>query len=61
LVLFRAHRQSTQAQDAIQIFIYTQDKPNLFATTVAVLDRMNLMYRMHELSAQKAFSLDTNV
>ncbi|WP_151831549.1 [protein-PII] uridylyltransferase [Acinetobacter ursingii] len=62
LVLFRAHRQSTQAQDAIQIFIYTQDKPNLFATTVAVLDRMNMdVQDARIITATKAFSLDTYV
>ncbi len=32
LVLMRAQRKF--AQDAVQIFIYTQDQPNLFATTV---------------------------
>ncbi|WP_394661208.1 [protein-PII] uridylyltransferase [uncultured Acinetobacter sp.] len=58
LVLLRAHRQS--AQDAVQIFIYTQDKPNLFATTVAVLDRMNLdVQDARIITATKAFSLDT--
>lgn len=58
LVMLRAHRQS--AQDAVQIFIYTQDKPNLFATTVAVLDRMNLdVQDARIITATKAFSLDT--
>lgn len=58
LVLLRAHRQS--APDAVQIFIYTQDKPNLFATTVAVLDRMNLdVQDARIITATKAFSLDT--
>lgn len=60
LVLLRAHRKS--AQDAVQIFIYTQDKPNLFATTVAVLDRMNLdVQDARIITAAKAFSLDTYV
>jgi [protein-PII] uridylyltransferase len=50
LVLLRAHRNA--AQDAVQIFIYTRDQPNLFATTVAVLDRMTLMFKMPELLRQ---------
>ncbi|MCH4243853.1 [protein-PII] uridylyltransferase [Acinetobacter gerneri] len=60
IVLMRAHRKA--AQDAVQIFIYTQDKPNLFATTVAVLDRMNLdVQDARIITATKAFSLDTYV
>lgn len=60
LVLMRAHRK--YAQDAVQIFIYTQDKPNLFATTVAILDRMNLdVQDARIITAEKAFSLDTYV
>lgn len=60
LVLLRAHRSA--AQDAVQLFIYTQDQPNLFATTVAVLDRMNLdVQDARIITAEKAFSLDTYV
>ncbi len=60
LVLMRAHRQS--AQDAVQLFIYTQDQPNLFATTVAVFDRMNLdVQDARIITATTAFSLDTYV
>lgn len=60
LVLMRAHRQF--AQDAVQLFIYTQDKPNLFATTVAVLDRMNLdVQDARIITATTAFGLDTYV
>lgn len=60
LVLMRAHRK--YAQDAVQIFIYTQDQPNLFATTVAILDRMNLdVQDARIITATKAFSLDTYV
>lgn len=60
IVLMRAHRKA--AQDAVQIFIYTQDQPNLFATTVAVLDRMNLdVQDARIITATKAFSLDTYV
>jgi [protein-PII] uridylyltransferase len=58
LVLLRAHRSA--AEDAIQIFIYTRDQPNLFATTVAVLDRMNLdVLDARIITASTAFSLDT--
>ncbi|MFT4020378.1 MAG: [protein-PII] uridylyltransferase [Acinetobacter sp.] len=60
LVLLRAHRKS--APDAVQLFIYTQDKPNLFATTVAILDRMNLdVQDARIITATKAFSLDTYI
>ncbi|RYL27798.1 [protein-PII] uridylyltransferase [Acinetobacter piscicola] len=60
LVLLRAHRKA--AQDAVQLFIYTRDQPNLFATTVAVLDRMNLdVQDARIITATKAFSLDTYV
>lgn len=60
LVLMRAHRK--YAQDAVQIFIYTQDQPNLFATTVAILDRMNVdVQDARIITATKAFSLDTYV
>ncbi|MGE9756918.1 [protein-PII] uridylyltransferase [Acinetobacter baumannii] len=60
LVLLRAHRKA--AQDAVQIFIYTRDQPNLFATTVAVLDRMNLDVQDAKIiTASTAFSLDTYV
>lgn len=60
LVLLRAQRQA--AQDAVQVFIYTHDKPNLFATTVAVLDRMNLhVQNARIITANTGFSLDTYV
>lgn len=60
LVRIRAHRKA--AQDAVQIFIYTQDQPNLFANTVAVLDKMNLDVQDAKIiTATKAFSLDTYV
>ena len=60
LVLMRAHHK--YAKDAVQIFIYTQDQPNLFATTVAILDRMDLdVQDARIITATKAFSLDTYV
>ncbi|MDO2217683.1 hypothetical protein, partial [Pseudomonas aeruginosa] len=46
----------------LQIFIYTRDHPNLFATTVAVLDRLNLDVQDAKiLPASAAFSLDSYV
>ena len=60
LVLMRAHRKA--AQDAVQLFIYTRDQPNLFATTVAVLDKMNLdVQDARIITASTSFSLDTYV
>lgn len=60
LILIREQRK--QAQDAAQIFIYTHDKPNLFATTVAVLDRMNLDVQDARITTSNTgFSLDTYV
>lgn len=40
LVILREHREL--ALDAVQVFVYTQDKSNLFAVTMAVFDSMNL-------------------
>ena len=58
LVLLRAHRNA--AEDAVQIFIYTRDQANLFATTVAILDRMNLdVQDARIITATTSFSLDT--
>lgn len=48
----QVYRQS--AQDAVQIFIYTQDQPNLFATTVAILDRINFDVQMPGLSPHQS-------
>lgn len=60
LVMLRAQRQA--AQDAVQVFIYTKDKPNLFATTVAILDRMNLdVQAARIITANTDFSLDTYI
>lgn len=56
LVLIREHR------NAIQLFIYTRDKSNLFATTVAWLDRLNLdVQDARIITAATNFSLDTYV
>lgn len=60
LVMLRAQKQA--AQDSVQFFIYTHDKPNLFATTVAILDRMNLDVQVARIiTANTAFSLDTYI
>ncbi len=60
LVLLREHRQL--AMDAVQIFIYTRDLPNLFAATVAVFDQMNLdVQDARIITATKGFSLDTYI
>lgn len=60
LIMLRAQRQA--AQDAVQLFIYTQDTPNLFATTVAILDRMDLdVQDARIITSTTAFSLDTYV
>ncbi len=60
LVMLRAQRQA--AQDAVQLFIYTHDKPNLFATTVAILDCMNLDVQAAKIiTANTSFSLDTYI
>lgn len=40
LIALREHHEL--ALDAVQVFIYTPDQPNLFAVTVAVLDAMQL-------------------
>lgn len=56
LVLIREHNK------AIQVFIYTQDAPNLFARTVAILDRLNLdVQDARIITAATNFSLDTYV
>lgn len=60
LVLLREHRQLSI--DAVQIFVYTQDQPNLFAATVTMLDQMELdVQDARIITAPKDFSLDTYV
>lgn len=60
LILVREHRKL--AKDAAEIFIYTRDLPNLFATTVTILDQMDLnVLDARIITAAKAFSLDTYV
>ncbi|MEY4516676.1 MAG: [protein-PII] uridylyltransferase [Pseudomonadota bacterium] len=60
LVMLREHR--SLAMDAAQIFIYTQDQPNLFAATVTLLDQLDLDVQDAKIiTATKHFSLDTYV
>lgn len=60
LVMLREHR--SLAMDAVQIFIYTKDRPNLFAATVTVLDQLDLdVQDARIITAVKDFSLDTYV
>lgn len=60
LVMLREHRQFSV--DAVQIFVYTQDQPNLFAATVTMLDQMELdVQDARIITAPKDFSLDTYV
>lgn len=56
LVLIREHQQT------LQLFIYTQDRPNLFATTVAWLDKLNLdVQDARIITANTDFSVDTYI
>lgn len=58
ILIKRNHSQ--QFEGATQIFIYTQDMPNLFAATVAALDQLNLtVLDARIITAQNRFSLDT--
>lgn len=60
LIRMREHRQL--APDAVQIFIYTQDMPNLFSATVNVFDQEGLdVQDARIITARSGFSLDTYV
>lgn len=60
LIGMREHRQL--APDAVQIFVYTQDQPNLFAATVCVFDQEGLNVQdARIITAESGFSLDTYV
>ncbi len=49
-------------QDAAEIFIYTEDKPNLFAATVAALSQLNLTIADAKIiTSTSSFSLDTYI
>ncbi len=58
LVMLREHRAMTE--DAAQLFIYTRDRPNLFAATVIVLDQFELdVQDARIITGALGFSLDT--
>lgn len=51
---------SEQFEGASQIFVYTQDMPNLFAASVAALDQLHLtVLDARIITAQNRYSLDT--
>ncbi|MGH8493469.1 MAG: [protein-PII] uridylyltransferase [Moraxellaceae bacterium] len=59
LVLIKQNH-SEQFEGATQIFVYTQDMPNLFAASVAALDQLHLtVLDARIITAQNRFSLDT--
>lgn len=58
LVMLREHR--AMMEDAAQLFIYTRDRPNLFAATVILLDQFELdVQDARIITGQQGFSLDT--
>lgn len=60
LVLVREHREL--ALDAVQVFVYTQDNPNLFASTVSVFNQMDLdVQDARIITATRDFALDSYV
>lgn len=60
LVLVREHREL--ALDAVQVFVYSQDKPNLFASTVSVFNQMDLdVQDARIITATRDFALDSYV
>ncbi len=61
LVLIR-ESHSEQYEGAGQIFVYTKDKPNLFAATVAALDQLSLtVLDARIITSTSQFSLDTYI
>jgi [protein-PII] uridylyltransferase len=59
LVLIKQNH-SEQFEGATQIFVYTQDRPNLFAASVSVLDQLHLtVLDARIITASSRFSLDT--
>lgn len=61
LVLVRQNN-SEQFEGATQIFVYTQDLPNLFAASVAALDQLHLtVMDARIITASSRFSLDTYI
>jgi [protein-PII] uridylyltransferase len=61
IVLIREN-QTTKFDGATQIFIYTQDMPNLFAASVAILDQLHLtVLDARIITAASNVSLDTYI
>lgn len=60
LVLVREHKEL--ALDAVQVFVYAKDMPNLFASTVSVFHQMNLdVQDARIITATRDFALDSYV
>lgn len=60
LIVLRNHQELSV--DAVQVFIYTKDQVNLFATTVSVFDRMDLnVLDAKIITATKDFAIDSYV
>lgn len=60
LIILREHQELSV--DAVQVFIYTKDQANLFATTVSVFDRMDLnILDAKIITATKDFAIDSYV
>lgn len=60
LIILREHHEL--ARDAVQVFIYTKNQSNLFASTTAVFDRMNLdVVDARVITATRDFALDSYV
>lgn len=60
LIILREHQELSV--DAVQVFIYTKDQANLFATTVSVFDRMDLnVLDAKIITATKYFAIDSYV
>ena len=61
LILVRQNN-SEQFEGATQIFVYTQDMPNLFAASVSALDQLHLtVMDARIITASSRFSLDTYI
>ncbi len=55
-------KQLQFGQDAMQLFVYTQDAPNLFAATVATLDALHLnVLDARIMDSQQKYCLDTYI
>ncbi len=60
LIVLREHREL--ALDAVQVFIYTKDQANLFASTMVVFDSMNLdVLDARIITTTQGFALDSFV